>query len=387
MGGTYVSGGNAKSDCMVKAEAGGSGVSFKVKSKNLELAGPGLNALLADELGQWELPGGLTLELEEFGALDWVIRARVEEAVRAVIPDARRKLQKLLRSPLPRDLLCRTRLYVPGNNPRLLQAVEISGADLLIMDLEDSVPEAQKAGARIMVRRLLEVLKFNGVFVRINALEAGGTADVAELIPAGVQGIALPKAEDPAQLKALSKELDAAENALGLTKGSTVIMPIIESARGVENATAIAGADKRVLILAFGAEDYSRDVHCTKDWDSLLYARSRVVTAARAAGVFASDTVYGAVEDLTGMEAETRKSKALGFDGKGIINPRQIEVVHSVYMPTQKELEEAQAVIAAADEAEAAGKGAVSLNGRMVDLPVVLRARHLMKNLERMSLQ
>jgi len=343
-----------------------------------------LNAVVEETLSALGSPK-VRVDVEEHGALDYVIRARVEAALRRVLPELAVWRKEIERDGTGRDRLRRTRLYAPGNNPRLLAGIELHGADCVLLDLEDSVPPAEKSAARILVKHLLVSVDFPEVWVRINPLSTYGRDDLAEVMLARPHGICLPKAESAADVAGLSAELVRLEGEMGIEPGSTFIMPIIETGRGVLHAEEIASADSRVVIMAFGAEDYTRDVGARRARDALLYARSRIVAAAAAAGVQASDTVYADVNDEEGLIAETEHVHDLGFVGKGAINPRQIEPIHSVFHPTNEEIDMARKIVAAAQEAEKKGIGAVAIGGKMIDKPVLERAKRTISLAERLE--
>jgi len=320
------------------------------------------------------------------GGLDYVIASRVEAAVRAASPDVPPLSPSVERLPTERDAPRRSRLYAPGNNPRLLVGIELHGADCVLLDLEDSVPPAEKAAARILVKHLLAAIRFpHEVWVRINPLDLGGRDDVAEVVRGRPHGLALPKAESQDDVTALSAELDRVERELGIKGGSTLVMPILETAKGILHAEEIAAADPRVAVLAFGAEDFTRDLGSRRTAESLLFARSMLVAAAKAAGVQASDTVYSAVEDEKGLRAEATLARDLGFDGKGAIHPAQIGSLHDVFSPSEAELEEARKVVATAEDAEKRGIGAIAVGGRMIDRPVLERARRALRLADRLA--
>ena len=275
---------------------------------------------------------------------------------------------------------------MPGNSPRLLAGIEVHGADCVLLDLEDSVPLSEKASARILVKYLLAAIAFpEEVWVRINALDSGGEDDVREVLQGRPHGLCLPKAESPTDVNRLSKLLDEAECACGIEPGFIKIMPIIETAQGVLHCEEIAFADPRVAILAFGAEDFTRDVGALRTRRSLLFARSMIVAAAKAAGIQASDTVYADLNDSEGLASEVASARELGFDGKGAINPRQLAPIHRAFSPAEDELAYARRVVEAADEAERAGLGAVALDGKMIDRPVLERAERLLRYGERLA--
>lgn len=275
--------------------------------------------------------------------------------------------------------LRRSLLYVPGNMPSMLQNVPIFQADAVIIDLEDAVPLGEKDAARRLVRRYLETYtdRRQEVLVRVNALDTPwGLDDLREVLPAMPDGIRLPKADTPEIVERLDTFLTEFEESLGVEIGRFRILPSIESALGVINCIDIAATSKRILGLAFGAEDYtaSMEIERTRSGEELFNARSRVVWAAKAAGVQAIDTIFADVKDVEGLRRETELAKGLGYTGKSLVNPRQIEVVHEVFAPKPEEIDYALQVIEAIKRAREMGTGVISLGGKMVDAPVVKRA-------------
>jgi citrate lyase subunit beta/citryl-CoA lyase len=377
-------GSDAKGDCTVEVLARGRGID--VETKNSELLGDGVRAVARDVLSKLGVEDA-GVRVADFGALDYVIAARIEAAIRVADPGRAVPLvQDVDRRASERDRPRRSRLYAPGNQPRLLVGIDLHGADCVLLDLEDSVPPSEKAPARILVKHLLCVVPFTDeVWVRINPLAVGGREDVEEVLIGRPHGICLPKAESARDVLDLSGLLSRMEVERGIDEGATWIMPILETAEGVLHSEEIAAASDRVVALAFGAEDYTRDIGACRGWDALLFARSRIVAGAAAAGVQASDTVYANVDDEAGLLEEARRARELGFDGKGAINPRQIEPIHGAFSPTDDELERARAVVEAADEAEEKGIGAVALDGRMIDKPVLDRAKRLIKYADRLA--
>ena len=381
----YVVGTDAKADCRVSVAAAGA-TTIDVRTKGAELVERGIRQVVEaalDAAGVSEL----SVTVEDFGSVDVILVSRLEAALR--LASAGSSIPVTVhpsRTPSEKDQPRRSRLYAPGNNPRVLAGIEIHGADCVLLDLEDSVPLTQKAHARILVKRLLAATRFpEEVWVRINALSCGGRDDLAEVLQGHPHGICLPKAERAEDVCELAGELTRLEGELGIPVGSTWIMPIVETAAGVLGCEAVAAADERVAIVAFGAEDYTRDVGCARTDAALLFARSRLVAATAVAGVQVSDTVFADVADDEGLYAESCTARSLGFDGKGAINPRQLGPIHRAFSPTPDEVDQARAVVAAADEAEAAGLGVVSLDGKMVDRPVVERARRVLRTAERLS--
>ena len=269
-------------------------------------------------------------------------------------------------------------MFVPGNNPGMMADAHIYGPDSIMLDLEDSVTMAEKDAARLLVYNALKSIDYGGteMVVRINPLNTPyGKKDVEAVVKAGVDVIRMPKTETADEVRELEAEILKVETEIGRV-GETRIMAAIESALGIVNAYQIATASERMMGIALGAEDYSANLKTnrTPGGAELLRAREQIVVAARAAGIACFDTVYSNLDDMETFRKEVELIKTLGFDGKSIINPRQIEVVNSVFTPTEKEITKARAVVAAIKEAQAKGSGVISLNGKMVDRPVVLRA-------------
>lgn len=285
--------------------------------------------------------------------------------------------------PLVRERLRRTMLYIPGNNPGMMRDAYIYAPDSIMFDLEDSVKLTEKDTARFLVYGALTNIDYHGIelVVRVNPLNTEyGRADIEAMVKAGVDIIRLPKsetAEDIIEVDALITEM---EKKHGREVGSTGMMAAIESALGVINAPAIATASKRLVGIAIGAEDFVTDLKTKRSPEGieLLVARSNLLFAARAAGIAAIDTVYSDINNEEGFRAETALIKQLGFDGKSVINPRQIAPVNEIFTPTAKEIDNAIAVVEAIKSAEEKGLGVISLNGKMVDKPIVDRAKRVL---------
>ncbi len=280
--------------------------------------------------------------------------------------------------------LRRSLLYVPGNMPAMLQNIPVFTADGVMIDLEDAVPLAEKDAARILTRNFLHAFRERGteIFVRINSLDTKyALDDLREVLPAMPDGIRLPKADGPEVVERLDTLLTEHEERLRLDIGHFTIIPSIESAVGVLTSVETARASRRIVALAFGAEDYpaSMEIQRTRSGEELFSARTRVVWAAKAAGVQAIDSVFSDVNDMDGLRAETMLIKTLGFTGKSLVNPRQIDVVHEVFRPTQDEIDHAVEVMDAIKRARELGTGVISLRGRMVDAPVVKRAARTLR--------
>lgn len=281
-----------------------------------------------------------------------------------------------------KNRLRRSMMFVPGNNPGMIRDAHIYGADSIMFDLEDSVAYTEKDAARLLVYNALKTLHFGTkeTVVRINDLSSGlGVQDLEAVVRAGVQVVRLPKTDCAQDVIDCEREIERIERETGIPVGTTGMMAAIESANGVLNAVEIARASDRLIGIALGAEDYVTDLKTTRsDGIELLFARCMILNAARAAGIAALDTVYSDVNNEEGFIAEATLIKKLGFDGKSVINPRQIEPLHKVFMPSEKDLAKARAIMDAIAEANARGSGVASLKGKMIDKPVVTRAERLL---------
>lgn len=381
---------DVRSDCFVLVEPRASGgIALDLRSKVEPYYGASLRAQIRDALAALGIAHA-RVAVEDQGALPFTLDARLEAAVRRagaagdrrVLPGARRD-----RPVTPRDRLRRSRLYLPGSQPRFFVNAGLHGADAVILDLEDSVHPREKDAARILVRNALRVLDFGGAerMVRINQAPLGLT-DLAEILPERPDVVLIPKVEHPDQVAEVDRAVEAA--CQGASDPGPWLMPILESALGVEHAFAIAGASPRVVALTIGVEDYTADLGVVKTTtgEETLYARSRLVNAARAARVQAIDSVYGDVTDMEGLLAYGRRSRALGFEGMGCLHPAQIRVIHRAYAPSEEEIARAAAVVEAYEAARAVGLGVVSLGSKMIDPPVVERALRLVRTARAMGL-
>ncbi len=319
------------------------------------------------------------LEIIDKGALPFVLAARIEAAVKGCLESEEQFLLEFIpenQYQTRKDRNRRSRLYLPGNTPKLMLNAGIHQPDGIILDLEDSVALDKKAEARLVVRNALRAVNFYGAerMVRINQLPVG-LEDLEYVVPHHLNLVLLPKCETAEQVQEVDGKITQvlAESGLGYP---VYIMPIIESALGVVNAYAIATASDRVAALAIGLEDYTADLGTTrtKEGTESFYARSRLVNAAKAAGIQAIDSVFSDVGDMDALREVVRESKSLGFDGMGCIHPRQIKVIHQAFAPTCEEIEKAKKIVLAFDEAEEQGLGVVSLGTKMIDPPVVKRA-------------
>ena len=282
-----------------------------------------------------------------------------------------------------RRRLRRTSLYIPGTNPGMLANAEVYGADSVILDLEDGVPVSKKDAARILVRNALQHIPYRRaeVTVRVNALSTPfGRDDFREIIPLAPDAVRLPKCESADDVREADAMMTEIELENGIEPGTVGIIAITESARGGRNLSEIAAESPRLIALNYGAEDYTADIGAvrTKEGRELDDIRAKVIVAARIAGVQALDSVFGDVNDLDGLYAEALRVRLLGFDGKSVIHPRQIPVVHRAFTPSDQEVGFARRVMAAFREASSRGAGVIALDGRMIDAPVVARAEKIL---------
>ena len=279
--------------------------------------------------------------------------------------------------------LRRTMLYVPGNNPGMIKDAGIYPADCIMFDLEDSVSVMEKDAARFLVCEALNTLDYGTkeVLVRVNSLDTDlGMQDLEAVVRTGKAAIRLPKTETEQDVVVCDQAIGRIEREAGMEVGITKMMAAVESAKGVLNAQKIATASKRLIGMAIGAEDYVSDLKTSRSPEGieLLFGRSMVLLAARAAGIDAIDTVYSDVNNEEGLRQETALIKQLGFDGKSVINPRQIGPVHEVFTPSKKEIEKSLSIMEAIEEANRRGSGVIALNGKMFDKPVVMRAQRFL---------
>jgi len=331
------------------------------------------------------------VQIHDEGALPFVIAARIEAAVRrAGLGEGTRVLPDRIALPEPsaRDRLRRSRLYVPGSEPKYFVNAALHGADGVILDLEDSVHASEKDAARLLVRNALRAVDFLQCerIVRINHLPLG-LADLDEIVPESPDLLLIPKVESPSQILEATTRVAEIKANYGITR-PIWLMPILESALGIENAFAIAQASDKIVALTIGLEDYTADLGVAKTLTGAesLYARQRVVNAAHAAGVQAIDSVFGDIGDLEGLRTWGLNSRALGFEGMGCVHPSQIAVIHDAFAPTATEIERARKIVAAYNDAQQKGLGVVSLGSKMIDPPVVQRALKLMARAQAMGL-
>jgi citrate lyase subunit beta/citryl-CoA lyase len=281
------------------------------------------------------------------------------------------------------DRLRRTMLFIPGNNPGMLQNAGILGADSIILCLEDAVSLGEKDAARILVRNAIKNVNFynSEVVVRINPLSTDfGSEDVREIAEVLPHALMVPKATEE-DIILVDEMLSKVEEEKGFEKGSIKIFPLIETAYGLENVYGITKASKRNTGVLLGAEDLTADlgIKRTKEGEEIFYARSKVAAACKALRVDAIDTPFTDLDDMESFIKDINKAKSLGMTGKAAINPRQIDTIHEVFAPTEDEIRYARRVMEATDTAKREGKGVFSLDGKMVDAPIIARAETILK--------
>ena len=385
---TKVSAGNlgkkVRSDCHIEMQIHKSGGrQIEIKSKVDVMFGRANRELLNNILDYFEIEH-VSVHMQDAGALPFVIAARAEACIRSLLETNKEYLlaqQAFNTSDTLKEQHRFSRLYLPGNTPSMMLNAGIHNPNGLILDLEDAVAPDKKHEARFMVRNALRTLNFYGAerMVRINQGERG-LEDLEFVIPHHVNLILVPKVEEAAQLINVQQKIDEikAENNIN---HPIWLMPIIESAKGVMNAYAIAQATNTVSSMAIGLEDYTADlgVKRTQEGTESFFARNMVVTASVAAGIQAIDSVYSDVSDMEGLAANVRTSKSLGFIGMGCIHPRQVRVIHENYAPDEVEIDKARKIYRAFMEAKEKGLGVVSLGTKMIDAPVVKRAEKVIK--------
>jgi len=370
---------SAGSDCYVELElTAAGGIQLELKSKVKALFGAKIESLCLTVLHHFDIENA-NIYIEDSGALDHVLAARVEAAIRKQVETDKEFLLDILpqnQNGSARGKNRRSRLYLPGNTPKLSLNAGVYGADGIILDLEDSVAADKKFEAAILVRNTLRATDFYGAerMVRINQ-GAKGLADLEFIVPHFVNLILVPKCESAEQLQAINTRIRQLQENSN-TVNPIHLMPILESAKGVLNAFEIASADN-VVALAIGLEDYTADlgVQRTEAGTESFFARCQLVNAATAAGIQAIDSVFSDVSNMELLAEVVTKSKALGFNGMGCIHPRQIKVVHENYAPGKTEIETAKKIVNAFHIATEKGLGVVSLGSKMIDPPVVKRAQ------------
>ena len=368
-----------RSDCEVILElTEGGGIKVDLNSKVKVLYGDSIIGQVQDILGFYGISNA-KISVIDSGALPFVISARVEAAVRKLVRTDLEYLPEMLPENgygTERDRFRFSRLYLPGNTPGMMINAGLHTADGLILDLEDSVAPDRKDEARILVRNALRQVNFNGAerMVRINQGDRG-IGDLQFIVPHNVNLILIPKCESAEYVRRIDAECEVLRKKHDIVN-SVYLMPIIETALGVEKAFDIAGASAGVVALAIGLEDYTADLGVQRSTDGIesLYARTRLVVAARAAGVQPIDSVFSDVGDMDGLRKTVSTSKALGFEGMGCIHPRQVQIIREGFAPGPDEIERSKKIVLAFEDAMKNGLSVVALGTKMIDPPVVARA-------------
>ena len=370
-----------RSECRVAVELRDEGgLDIQLQSRIEAMYGTALRAQIEAGCAALGVENAL-VEVQDAGALPFVLDARLETAVRRADPSLTAtilpEMSQKCTYGTERDRMRRSRLYLPGNEPKFFPNAGLHKPDGVILDLEDSVAPAEKDAARVVVRNTLRRVDFYGAerMVRINQGERG-LEDLEWIVPHNVHSILIPKVEDPQQVEDVDARVQKLRKEHGV-EAPVYLMPIVESALGAWKAYEIASASENVVALTIGLEDYTADigVQRTKEGLESVWARAQVVNGAIAAGVQPIDTVFSDVGDPEGLRASVIEAKGLGFVGKGCIHPRQIDVVHEAFAPEDAQIEKAQKIVLAFEEAAAQGLGVVSLGSKMIDPPVVKRAQ------------
>lgn len=369
---------SVRSDCYVKIRSGTSGgIQIELKSKTDKLFGRHVRELVSGMFAFFGVDHAEVF-IEDSGALPYVIAARVEAALSRLTTVPKPYLLKgeiCSKSSTARDRTRRSRLYLPGDNPKLMINAGLYGADGVILDLEDSVAPSGKHDARFLVRNALLYNDFNGaeLMVRINQLPAG-LDDLPYIIPGPLNMVLIPKCESADEVRAVDERISS----LKVDPHRDIwLMPIIESASGIIHTYEIAAASPNVAALTIGLEDYTADIGAerTTEGTESFYARGAVVNAARAAGVQPIDSVFSGFDDPEMLRSVALRARAMGFEGMGCIHPLQVPVVNESFNPKSGEIEKAKKIVVAFEEAEKSGVGVISIGSKMIDAPVVKRAR------------
>ena len=369
-----------RSDCHVSIslqEEGG--IQFLLNSKVKVMYGEDITRRILEILAHYEISHA-RVEIDDSGALPFVIAARMEAAIRQLLSTEKEFLTEFLpqnQYQTKKDCYRFSRLYLPGNTPPLMINAGLHKPNGIILDLEDAVAPSKKYEARFVVRNALRSLDFYGAerMVRINQIPAG-LDDLDYIVPHNVNLILVPKCEHVDQIHQVNKRIDELKAKHNIT-GNIWLMPIIESTMGVVNVYEIAQCAENIVALAIGLEDYTADLGTkrTNEGNESFFARSKVVVATRAAGIQPIDSVFSDIADMEALKQNVLKSKAMGFDGMGCIHPRQIKVIHEHFAPDTAEIDKAKKIVKAFIEAESKGLGVVSLGTKMIDPPVVKRAQ------------
>lgn len=369
-----------KSDCFISLELTSSGgIQLEVTSKVAALYGEAISNLCKEILAFFEVENAI-VQLEDKGALPFVLAARLEAAIKKLITTDKEFLFAMLpanTTATAKEKFRISRLFLPGNTPGLMINAGAHQPNAIILDLEDAVAFSKKMEARLLVRNALRNLSFMGAerIVRINQLPLG-LDDLDAVIAHNVNVVMLPKCESAAQVQQVNEKIESIQKTKNLSS-PVWLMPIIETALGVVKTFEIATAASNVAAIAIGLEDYTADlgVARTNEGTESLFARSQLVNACKAAGIQAIDSVFSDVSDMEALTQNALRSRALGFEGMGCIHPRQIKVIHECFTPTDQEIEAAANIVKVFNEAVEAGLGVISIGTKMIDAPVVKRAQ------------
>ncbi len=377
-------GDNVRSDCYFEiSEKKSGGIKLELKSKVASMYGESIKSQVVEMCKFFDLKNA-NIYIEDNGALPFVIAARFELAIKRLNPMEQKEflipLNKKTIYKTTKDKLRRSRLYLPGNEPKFFLNAGLHKPDAIILDLEDSVAYQEKDAAQLLVRNALRAVDFYSAekMVRMNQLPLG-LNDLKFIIPHNVHVILVPKCESSEDIITIEEEVERIKRKWNISR-DIFYMPIIESALGIIKAFEIAKSSKNICALTIGLEDYSADIGTNKTLDGKesFFARSMIVNAAKAVGVQAIDSVFSDVGDMENLRRNTLEAKSIGFEGKGCIHPRQIKVVHECFAPTEDEIKNAEMIIAAFEEAEINGIGVVSIGSKMIDAPVVKRAKKIL---------
>jgi citrate lyase subunit beta / citryl-CoA lyase len=385
------SGPKVRSDCELTLELrDGGGIVFDLKSKVKVLYGESIQKLCLEILNYFGISHAF-LRIDDSGALPFVIAARLESVIRKITGKELEYLPELLEEnkySTTSDRFRFSRLYLPGNTPSMMINAGLHSADGIILDLEDSVSPEKKDEARILVRNALRQINFNGAerMVRINQGERG-MKDLEFIVPHNVNLILIPKCEDAATVRNIENRISEIKAKEKLTN-PVYLMPIIETSLGVEMAFEIARSASSVVAVAVGLEDLTADlgVARTKEGKETLYARTRIVNAAKASAIQPIDSVFSDVDDMDALRQTVMSAKALGFEGMGCIHPRQIPVIRQGFAPGPEEIEKSKKIVLAFENAISKGLGVVAVGSKMIDPPVVARAQKIIDLAVRLGL-
>jgi len=380
-----------RSDCEITLELKKEGgISIDLISKVQALYGDSIKDLISEIIEFFGIKSA-SVRINDSGALSFVIAARMESAITKLVNTDLEYLPEFIQEngySTDRDKFRFSRLYLPGNSPGHMINAGLHSADAIILDLEDSVAYDKKDEARILVRNALRQIDFCGAerMVRINQGERG-LNDLHFVIPHNVNLILIPKCESSSYVKKVEHEIAAIRTRYNL-QNQVFLMPIIESALGVENSYEIARSSGNIVAIAIGLEDYTADLGVvrTVNGTESFYARTRMIVAAKAAGIQPIDSVFSDVNDMDALRENVLASKALGFEGMGCIHPRQIQVIQKGFAPDESEIDESKKIVLAYEKAKQNGAGVVAMGSKMIDAPVVARALKTIKLADKLNI-